>query len=174
MSQIQSFGIGSGPLPPTVISTLTGDVGGPVSPAANNIDIVAISLGIGFAEVVGGLLPNTLFIDPLIAQGTTNDGIVTFLVPSSAPVVFPTLVPSSAYVLSANVIGSRDDYTASCGGFTTGAFRREAVGGTILVGGSYQTLANEDAPVGTPTFGVGVDGNTATVFVQGLAGQIWN
>ena len=172
MSQIQTFGMAGIP-PAGPVLTLTGDTGGAVSPGGGNIDIISLSTTIGFAEVIGNILPNTLYIAPLGAAITTNDAVATYFVPV-APVAFPTLPASSAYVLSANIIGSRDDFTASCGGFTTGAFRREAVGGTILVGGSYQTLANEDAPVGTPTFGVGVNGNTAAVFVQGLAGQTWN
>lgn len=171
MSQIQNFGSGGGG--GGALNTLTGDSGGAVVPVGNNIDIVSISSTLGFAEIIGNALPGTLYIAPLGASITTNDGTATFFVPV-APVAFPTVGFSSAYVLSANVVGSRDDYSASCGGFTTGVFRREAVGGVILVGGSYQTLANEDAPVGTPTFGVGVNGTQAAVFVQGLAGQTWN
>lgn len=171
MSQIQSF-ISANPTPGTLL-TLTGDSGGAVAPdGAGNIDIFSTSASVGFAEIIGSpIIPSTLFIGPLTGAAATNDNVFTFI-NVALPITFPTVIASSAYVLSANVIGSRDDFSASCGGFCTGVARREAVGNALLVG--ENTLASKDSPVGTPTFKVDLDGNVLGVFVQGLAGQTWN
>ena len=36
------------------------------------------------------------------------------------------------------------------------------------------SLANEDAPVGVPQFGIQLNGNSINVYAQGLVGQTWN
>ena len=160
------------------VLTLTPDLGPAVAPALGTINIQGVegeTYGFGILVSQATLnnpapFPaNTIRVEPLARGVTTNDGVATIIADITIP-----MDQSSAYVLSAHVIGARSDYTAACGGFTVGAFRREAAGGAILVGGAYQTLANEDAPIGTPTFGVGLNGNIPAVFVQGLAGQIWN
>jgi hypothetical protein len=169
MSQIQSF-IGSGGPGGGPVLSLQGDSGGVIAPnGAGNINILGEnnSATNAFAQVVGNPATHTLSILPVSDAVITNNAVATFF-----PVALALLFPSSTVVMTATVIGHRDDFSASCGGFATGVARRGAAGGTVFVGDN--ALANEDAPVGVPQFGIGVNGNNIGVYAQGLAGQTWN
>lgn len=172
MSQIQSFVTGEGPGPGPVLS-LTGDIGGAVGPVnggPNNGTIFIEGEVIGgqaFAIIEGNPATNTLNVVALTDEVTTNNGVAT-----NFPVAFYTLDPSQAVVFTANVIGHRDDFSAACGGIVTGAARRAAAGGAILVG--TNALASEDSGAGVPQFGLQLNGNSLNVYAQGLAGQTWN
>ena len=169
MSQIQSF-FGGGLPPAGPLLTLTGDIGGPVSPdGLGNINVLGEDLApsTGFVTVEGSPGTNTLNIAPLLDTVTTNDAT-----PTDFPIAIFTVPASSSVVMSAHVIGNVDDYTAACGGFVIGCARREAAGAAIFVGDN--PLASEDAAAGTPQFGIRVTGNSIVVYAQGLAGQTWN
>ena len=178
MSQIQVF---NGNVIPPVggpVMTLTGDVGPAVIPLLGNINIQGIPSSVdvnyGLARFVTEVTDEnpavfpaaTLKIEPLSDLVTTNDAVATVLLNSKI-----IIGPSEAWVMNATVVGARDDYTEGCGGFTSGVARRAAAGGAVMVG--VKGLENDDA-VGFPTFGVTVVGNSAFVYVQGLAGQTWN
>lgn len=169
MSQIQSFGFGSGPLPPTGVGTLTGDIGGPITPTANNINILGKDTLPAYAliEVDGTLVGSTLSIKPLLDNLTTAGAV---------PTVFPnavfSLTPNSSLVFSAYVIGNVADYSASCGGFVTCVARRQGIAAPVIVGQS--PLLSRDSTTGLPIFGILLDGNSIKVGVQGVAAEIWN
>lgn len=167
MSQIQAFGMaGVGPAGP--ILTLTGDDAVPVTPVGGNINILGFEdlATIGFAFVEASVNPATLKIVPLTATVTTVDAAPTFF----ASTLFP-IGASKSIVMTATVIGNRDDYSAACGGTSVGCARRAAAGGAVFVGDN--TLGSEDSAAGTPEFAVGTTGNSIGVYVVGLAGQTW-
>ena len=168
MSQIQSFISGMGPAGP--ILTLTGDSGGAVAPnGAGTIFVQGEnnSSEDAFAVIEGDLGSNTLSVRASKDEVQTLDAV---------PVVFPetsfTLDPLESIVMSAHVIGSRDDYAAACGGFITGVARRTAALPAVFVGQS--PLMVRDSSTGLPIFGLLLNGNTLSVGVQGVAGEIWN
>jgi len=166
MSQVQSFVGSMGPAGP--ILTLTGDVGGPVAPdGLGNIDIVGeVTAGQGFASIEGDPGTNTLNVVARHDEVTTNNAAVTSFVNTTVAVPLNT-----AIVMTANVIGNRDDYSAACGGLATGVVRR-AGGAAVFVGGNV--LQSEDAAAGVPQFGIQANGNNIEVYAQGLVGQTWN
>ncbi|MGJ0429627.1 hypothetical protein [Methylobacter sp.] len=176
MSQIQTFGI-SGIPPAGPVLTLTGDDLVAVSPGGGNIFIQSIpSTGApnyGFATFVGAandenpaVFPaNSLKLQPLFDTLTTNDATVTVFANTGQ-----TLSASSAYEMSAHIVGHRDDYSAAAGGFFSGIARRPAVGAAVLTGDNG--LFNSD--VALVDCGITIVGNTMYVYVQGLAGETWN
>ncbi len=167
MSQIQGFSAATGPAGP--ILTLTGDVGGAVSPTGGNINILGKDTlpAYAYAEIDGDPGTSTLSVKPLLDELTTVD---------NAPEVFPNAVfaldPDTAIVFSANVIGNRDDYSAACGGYVTCVARRDAVNPTVIVG--QTPLLSRDSMTGLPIFGIFSDGDIIKVGVQGVAGETWN
>ena len=174
MSQIQSFGIGLMP-PAGPILTLTGDVGGAVSPVlvgpnAGTIFVLGESspTDTGFVSVSGNPGISTLSILPLQDTVTTNDAVQTAFPLTTFPIAV-----NSSIVMSAHVIGNRDDFSAACGGFVVACGRRVG-GGAILVANNNNVLASEDRVGGTPQFGIQVNGNDIEIYAQGLALQTWN
>ena len=172
MSQIQSFN-NNGVIPPIggPVMTLTGDTGGAISPALGNINVLGQfeNSVAQFAVVQGDAGTNTLGVaapfDRIQTVGTT---------PGIFALAQYTLNPSKALVMSANVIGVKSDYTASCGGYVVGVARREAAGNAVFVG--EETSLSHDSIGNQPFFGflIGSDGNTLTLGVIGVAGETWN
>lgn len=179
MSQIQTFGMGGIP-PAGPVLRIGDDLGNTVGPTGGNIyiqgipstDAMNLDILYGFVVVteqitqLNPVMPaSTLKIEPLHDTITTNDAVVT---------VFPnTVVPitaSEAWVLNATIIGARDDYTASAGGYFSGVARRPAVGAATLTGDNG--LFNSDVPL--VDFGITVVGNDMYVYAQGRAGETWN
>ena len=150
------------------ILTLTGDIGGAVGPdGAGNINILGeIVSGQGFASIEGNPGTNTLNVVALTDTVTTIDAVAT-----DFPFAIFALPASTSVVMSAHVIGNKDDYTAACGGFVVGCARR-AGAGAIFIGDNV--LASEDSGAGTPQFGIRVSGNNIVVYAQGLGGETWN
>jgi len=166
MSQIQSYVMGEGPAGP--ILTLTGDIGGPVGPTGGNINIVGEVIGGQvFASVEGSPGTSTLNVVARTDITITTDNVQTFF-----PSAFAVVAPFSAYVMSAQIIGIKSDYTAGCGGFAVGCARRTGVGGPVLIGNN--NLSSEDSTTGSPEFGIDIDNNTLGVFVRGVNGETWN
>ncbi len=168
MSQIQSFGIAGMP-PSGPILTLTGDIGPAVLPTLNNINIIGIEdpTVSKFVVVDGTSALSTLNIFAAFDTIQTNNEV---------PVVFANAVydldPLTSVVITANVIGSKDDYTAACGGLVTAVGRRDALNPSVLVGQS--PLLSRDSTTGLPIFGIILDGNSVKVGVAGVLGEIWN
>lgn len=176
MSQFNVFVTSEGPGPGPVLA-LAGDNYNILDPntvaAPNGLGIIFIkgevATGQRFATVEVDTLsiPNTLSIVASTDEVSTNNGVAT-----NFPLAFYALTASQAVVFTANVVGHRDDFSAACGGIVTGVARRAAAGGSMLAGTS--SLANEDAPVGVPQFGIQLNGNSINVYAQGLVGQTWN
>lgn len=168
MSQIQTFVASEGPGPGPVLS-LTGDIGGAVGPnGAGTIFVEGeVVSGQAFAIIEGNPGTNTLNVVALTDELTTNDATRTYF-----PVAFYAVQPSQAVVMTANIIGHKNDFSAACGGFCTGVVRRAAVGGAVAVGGN--TLSSEDSTTGVPFFAIGLNGNEIGVSVAGVAGETWN
>jgi hypothetical protein len=165
MSQIQSFVGSMGPAGP--ILTLTGDIGGAVGPTGGNINIVGeVVGGQAFAIIEGNPGTSTLNVVARTDEVVTNDAVFTFF-----PNAFYALANNQAVVMTANVIGHKDDFSAACGGFCVGIVRR-AGAGAIFVGDN--ALASEDSGPGIPQFGISNNGNNIQVIVQGVAGETWN
>lgn len=166
MSQIQSFVGSMGPSGP--ILTLTGDSGGAVGPTGGNIDVLGEGIPVqAFATVSGNPATSTLNITARTDIIITTDDVITFF-----PAAFVTVAPFSAYVMNANIIGIKSDYTAGCGGFVVGCARRTGIGAPILIG--YNPLLSEDSITGSPEFGIDIDANTLGVFVRGVNEETWN
>lgn len=167
MSQNQSFGSGGGG--GGSLNTLTGDIGPAVTPTANNINVLGlIDTDISvFAVTDGSIAASTLKIGPAFDAIQTTDAV-----PKTFDIAQYDLAPSTAVVITANVIGAKDDYTAACGGLVTGIARRAAAGGTVLVG--QNPLLSRDSNTGLPIFGLLLDGNAIKVGVMGVAAETWN
>ncbi len=107
MSQILQRS-GGGPVPPTVVETLTGNTGGPVGPTGNNINVV----GTGLITVTGNPGTSTLTISQTNADEATAEtvGLVTVNI-ISLPVGDGEMV-----TIKAVINGLRDDTTDAWGG----------------------------------------------------------
>jgi len=160
--------MGEGPSGPVL--SLQPDIGTLVSPdGAGTINVLGHANEIGFAQTYG--LSNTLLIIPLFATATTSDATPIAMTPANAN-VFPTLTANQSYVMTANVIGQKSDFSAACGGFVTAVARKASSGSSVLVGNT--PLINRDSMTGTPIFACLLSGDTFQVVVQGVVGETWN
>jgi len=163
MSQILQRS-GSGPVPPTVVETLTGNTGGPVGPTGNNINV----LGSGLLTVTGNPGTSTLTIsqsNAAVANAQTV-GLVTVNIIS-------LVVPDSEMVtIKAVINGLRDDTTDAWGGEVIFTVLRPAGGDVTIVGApiiSANTTSTADI-----SGSVNIGAETAEINVIGVAGQTWN
>ena len=168
MSQFQSFESGAGPGPGPILS-LTGDTGGAVGPdGSGNINVLGQfeNSVAQFAVVQGNPGTNTLGVaaafDRLTTVGSAN---------TSFTLTEFTLGPDQAIVMSAHVVGVKDDYSAACGGYTVGIVRKDGVNPAALV--YTGNLGGEDSGTGNPDYGVNVVGDTVSVTVEGVAAETW-
>lgn len=178
MSQIQSFVGSMGPAGP--ILTLTGDNSPgsppivPVAPDINgNINILSetnppiVFAGppaYGFAVVEGNPATNTLFIAPLATLATTVDAV-------PADIFELLVVTNTSVVVTANVIGVANDFSATCGGIITVIGRNDGTGTVVKSGGVIVTDYVGNPP---PEVASGTLGNRLVISVQGVAGETWD
>ena len=170
MSQIQSFE--SSVVPPVggPVLSLKGDapLNLPVLPTLGNINIQGkTTSAFGFSKVNGDPGSSTLSIVPLSNTVSTVGAGLTYF-----PLAVVPLIANQAVVMSANVIGNRDDYSAGCGGYVTACARRDAVNPSVGIGES--PLISRDSLNGNPIFGIILNGNDLNVVVAGVAGETWN
>lgn len=151
----------------SAIDTITGNTGGAVGPdGANNIFLIGangITVNTDFAP------PNTLIID---AQGTkytleTNDATETPFPPFAFEF---TVLPNTAVTVTATIVGTRDDFSASAWGTVVFGARR-AGGAAVAVQVATPNQGN-DGGAGV-TIGARVVGNAIQVTVTGEAATDW-
>lgn len=141
MSQITNSSL-SKPLPPTVVETLTGNSGGAVSPAGNNINVIGDTTTI---NIVGNPGTNTLTVS---TSGAVADSFVTDA--GTATPALGVLTVHGTHNINTSGAGS----TVSIQNNNTATFGDLSV---VLVGNPSMTLTSGDLTVsGT---GVGAAGN---------------
>jgi hypothetical protein len=167
MSQIQRFGLAGIP-PAGPLLTLTGDTGGAVSPTGGNINVLGQfeNSVAQFAVVTGDPGSSELGIAAAFDRLTTVDEF-----PTSFLLTEFTLNPDQAIVMSAHVIGVKDDYSAACGGYTVGIARKDGVNPAVLV--YTGNLGGEDSGAGNPDYAIDVFGDIVSVSVNGVAAETW-
>lgn len=168
MSQIQSFGNGGGMVPVTVVETLTGDVGGAVAAAANNINVLSNNqqTEFGIGQFNGTIAANTLSFEPLVRDVITNDGVFT-------TIASRLLSADSAIVLRGHIIGARDDFTAYAAGFITGGARKEGVNPATAVGAGGLLESDYVGIDPTPAARIITAGDTIQIQVRGIPAETW-
>jgi len=163
MSQILQRS-GGGPVPPTVVETLTGNTGGPVGPTGNNINVV----GTGLLTVTGNPGTSTLTISQLNAGANTAQtvGLVTVNI-ISLPVADSEMV-----TIKATINGLRDNFADAWGGEVIFTVLRPA-GGDVTVVGAPIINANTTSTADI-SGSVNIGTEMAEINVIGVAGQTWN
>ncbi|CAB4127775.1 hypothetical protein UFOVP97_34 [uncultured Caudovirales phage] len=167
MSQIQSFLESAGPGPGPVLS-LTGDLGGPVGPdGLGNINILGENVpSSGFAQIIGNPLTNTLNVQPLVSDLSTNDG-------SFHTIYTLPLAANTSAVLYALVVGEKTDLSVCVGGLITGVARRQGAGAATGPG-SNGLISTDYVGNPAPTVIMVPSGNSLVVQVRGVAGSTYD
>lgn len=148
----------------TDLLTLTGDVGGVVTPdGAGNINI----LGGDGVLVTGDPGANTLTItvDETIDTVTTTDDTPTVIFSQSVD-------PGVLFHASSTVIGALDDFSAGIGGTASVTVRRTAAGAATLIGAPLVNFSEDT--LGNPFFTWQLTGNTLELIVAGIAATTIN
>ncbi len=172
MSQFQSFESGMGPGPGPILS-LTGDTGGAVGPdGSGNINVLGstgnpiVPLGPNkfvLGTIVGSPGSNTLFVDPLNLTVSTIDDTPT--------VIYALTIPANqAVVISARIIGLRDDISACAGGEVVAIGRNN---GVVQVTSAGQIVTDY---VGNPpptAYAIG-SASILEIIVVGVAAENWD
>lgn len=168
MSQIQNFGTSGGGGGGTV-SSLAGDDAIAVMPnGGGTINVLAenqaASFGIGL--FVGSVGANTLSFEPLQDIVTTDDGTFTTIFSQA-------LIPNSAIIVRAHVIGAKNDFSVYAAGFITGGARRAGGAATSTGAGA---LLESDYAGGNPPPAVQITtvGNNIVVQVRGVDPDTYN
>lgn len=171
MSQAGAVSGNSGPIPPTLLITLTGDVG-VATAAANNIDVPGAQStndnSNGLTTIgVGDTLSITL-TNRITGTVTTNDATPTDLVS------FNLGATPAAYIVRGSVIGYIPA-TGDAGGYHfEGTYTTDGAT-SDLVGGQFSSF-QETSGFSTVNVFITDGGNTMTVEVTGIAATTinWN
>ena len=127
MSQILINEGGSGPTPPTVVETLTGNTGGPVGPTGNNINILGAT---GEINIAGDAGTSTLIVS-LASQSQLFTA--TTVGATTEPLITIPIANPEGLVIIVTLIAVASDYSGSAGGtFTTTASNNG--GGAVISG----------------------------------------
>jgi hypothetical protein len=151
----------AGPIPPTVVETLTGNSGGVVAPTANNINVI----GANGITVAGNPGTSTLTISPteVVLSGTaTTTGATTANINVSIPV--PT---NSTVSVRANIVGYDSTSNLGVGGEMLASVKN--VGGVLSIVGVPDRTKNNDTALNDTSWTLITSGTNALVQVTGTA-----
>ena len=165
MSQIYKS-MASGPVPPTLVETLTGNNNAvAVGPSNNNINIV----GSGGIIVTGNSGSSTLTItsvQTLLTGTATTTGAATALINASPPI--PIVVPNNSCVsVRANIAGFDTTSGLAVGGEIIGLAKN--VSGTVTIVATPDRTKNSDMPLSDVTWTLVVSGGNVFIQVSGTA-----
>ena len=151
----------AGPIPPTLVSTLTGNSGGAVGPTANNINVI----GANGIVVAGNPGTSTLTISPteVVLSGTaTTTGATTANINVSIPV--PT---NSTVSVRVNLAGYDSTANLGVGGEMLASVKN--VSGTLSIVGTPDRTKNNDTALNDTSWTLITSGTNALVQVTGTA-----
>jgi len=163
MSQAGTFVSGGGPVPPTVVETLTGNTGGPVGPNGNNIYLLGAT---GEINIAGNAGSSTLIVSLAAQSGLFT---ATTVGATTEPLITIPIANPEGVVFIVTLIAVVSDYSGSAGGtFTTTASNN---GGGAVISGTGGDLQDSIAGGGTiPLAFFTVSGNDVIFNVTGVAG----
>ena len=154
MSQIYKPLTSAGPIPPNIPTQFTTDVGGPVVPVANNVNVFGLQ---NFISNDNGIrtegIGATLFVE--LTNRISRNDTTTDLQTVNDTLFTPT--DDTAYMFKAYIVGYDTVGGFAAGGSIEGLFRKNA--GVVTVVGSSDTLDENDAALEPPIAATSVDWN---------------
>lgn len=160
----------SGPIPPSLLATITGDTGGPVSPQGNNINIIGgqssvnNTIGIAVNGNNGTATETVTLTNRFTGSTTTTDGTT-----SQSLILFPLGLIAGTYLIDIQTVA----YNITDGlSFGFRSFRTiRTTGASAVTISAAPGIISEESTMINVLVQSGVTGNNLTQRVTGLAGK---